>query len=148
MEGFYAQMSFTRFTSCTYTYIVLLRVDKLMWWYWTLPRKMLRWLILPLLLLGAASHKLVRLGGHVQMTSSQFLWFLTPLPLYSKEITQPPPPIVRNWLTPLPLSTDVICKWPLTHMQYWQLTLTMHNGYKSVGEKMSCRRCRHLILGN
>ena len=36
-----------------------------------------------------------------------------PVRIYSIEITQPPPPIVRNWLTPPPpLSTDVICTWP------------------------------------
>ena len=61
---------------------------------------------------------LAPLRGHVQMTSVYFSGFLTPPPpvrIYSIEITQPPPPIVRNWLTPPPppLSTDVICTWPL-----------------------------------
>ena len=52
------------------------------------------------------------------MTSAKFSRFWTPSPLVrilSIEITQPPPPIVRNRPPPFrPLTADVICEWPHT----------------------------------
>ena len=75
------------------------------------------------------------LRDHSNRTSAKFSRFWTPSPLVrilSIEITQPPPPIVRNRPPPsLPLTADVICEWPLR--QVWRLRAVLTIKGSSVG---------------